>query len=361
MAMTLARVPLLKTAIAIAILAVPSAGAGGLTLTATPAETVAGVTVTFRFTPKVNQAGDTVTVDFGDGAHASIVYEWTCGMLGGCGQTEHAYAGPGTFQVTASGTIAGVAVSGSTQVVIKTEPVVNEIFVATAAHASGYNDTTWRTDLDVHNPTNHPITYSLALLPAGQDNSHPPSFEYTLLDGRSDHFDDVLAGVFTFTGAAALRLVTTSDGLLVTSRTYDQLAKGSFGQFVPGLAKASGVHSGQEGRLIGLRHDPTLTQGFRTNLGLLSLSPAPITIEVTFCNKRGGHFGTTSLELEPFEFRQINRAFEAVTPALVEFGYISVKTTTTGGAFLAYASMVDNVTGDPIFIPASVLDQPPLP
>jgi hypothetical protein len=51
----------------------------------------------------------------------------------------------------------------------------------------------------------------------------------------------------------------------------------------------------------------------------------------------------------------VNKVFEEVTREPVEGGYLALKVTTTGGRLYAYASMVDNVTGDPIFIPAVVM------
>jgi hypothetical protein len=41
-----------------------------------------------------------------------------------------------------------------------------------------------------------------------------------------------------------------------------------------------------------------------------------------------------------------------VTSTDVPDGFAVLRTTTPGGAFLAFASVVDNRSGDPIFIPA---------
>ena len=55
------------------------------------------------------------------------------------------------------------------------------------------------------------------------------------------------------------------------------------------------------------------------------------------------------------------RAYESIqrTDVLAELGtsdvsdaYAVLRTTTSGGRFLAYASVVDNRSGDPIYIPA---------
>jgi hypothetical protein len=43
-----------------------------------------------------------------------------------------------------------------------------------------------------------------------------------------------------------------------------------------------------------------------------------------------------------------------VTPVAITNGFALVSTTTPKGAFLAYASVVDNRSGDPVYIPAWV-------
>jgi hypothetical protein len=52
---------------------------------------------------------------------------------------------------------------------------------------------------------------------------------------------------------------------------------------------------------------------------------------------------------------QIDRIFQQVTGSDVSDGYIVVSTTTPGGRFFAYASVVDNASGDPVYIPAIII------
>jgi hypothetical protein len=56
----------------------------------------------------------------------------------------------------------------------------------------------------------------------------------------------------------------------------------------------------------------------------------------------------------PFEFRQIDKAFEQVTADPIDDGYIVVRTTTAGAKFFANAVVVDNLTGDPTYVDAVV-------
>ena len=55
---------------------------------------------------------------------------------------------------------------------------------------------------------------------------------------------------------------------------------------------------------------------------------------------------SVELTLAAYEQRQLNRVF----PEATEVGYAVLSTSTPGGAFYAYGSVVDNKTADPTFI-----------
>lgn len=331
-------------------------GAAGLDIVVhSPASPQVGQEVEFHFSPQVRHEGDTVTLAFGDGGTATVAYSIGCGMLGGCGVAKHAYAGAGTFTVSGTGSLGGAPVSGTVQVTVAAGPEDDDIYIATGGHQPGYNGTTWRTDLEVHNPGAVTVTYRIALLKRDTDNRSAQTAEFSLRSGRSAHHADVLLDPFGFEGTAALRITPFGGTLVIHSRTYNQLPIGSYGQFVPGMTRAQALASGQEARLVGLFHDPSLTAGFRTNFGMVNASPAPITVEVSFRKNLGGVLGVRQYDLKTLEFRQLNKVFEEVTHEPVAGGYLVLKVITTGGRLHAYASMVDNVTGDAIFIPAVVM------
>lgn len=354
-----AREASVRTAFVLGILAVMAGtlplGAAGLEIVVyKPAAPQTGQEVTFRFSPEVLHEGDSVSFTFGDGGTATVPYTLGCGLFGGCAEVKHTYAGAGVFTVSGAGTISGNQVSGSVQVTVTAGPESPDVFVATAAHQIGYNNTVWRTDLEVHNPGASIVTYRIALLERDADNRTPRTVEFTLRSGRSAHHADVLLDPFGFEGAAALRITPVDGSLIIHSRTYNQLALGSYGQFVPGMSRAQALVSGQEARLIGLFHDPSLAAGSRTNFGMVNASSAPISVEVSFRRGAGGSLGTRVYELKALEFKQINKVFEEVTSEPIAAGYLLVRVTTSGGRLYAYASMVDNITGDAIFIPAVV-------
>jgi hypothetical protein len=248
------------------------------------------------------------------------------------------------------------------QIPIGSEPLeaaraVPQVFyIPAGAHASGVAGTNWRTDVEVHNPGTAQAAYTMALLKHGQDNSAPVSQSFTLGPGLSVRYSDVVWQRFAFSGKAALRLTATAGTIIVTSRTYNDQPGGSYGQFVPAIADEAAITSAQEGRLIELSHEPSAANGgFRTNLGVVNASSGTIGVTVDLYKADGTHLGRVPVTLRPYDYQQLDKIFERVTSTAVTDGYAVVRTWSTSGRFFAYASVIDNHTGDPICIPAAVL------
>ncbi len=232
------------------------------------------------------------------------------------------------------------------------------VYVSTAAHLTGHNNVNWRTDLEVQNVGSAQAKYSISLLARGQDNSTPVHADLTLDPGQSVRYTDILHTVFGFSGAAALCIVQVEGTVVATSRTYADSGLGTYGSFVPAVARANAIQFGQEARLIGLSHDPSLAAGFRTNIGLVNANEYPVKVEAAFSLADGTLLGTASYDLQPFEFRQVDRAFEQFTRERVEDGYVVVRIASRAGGqpldatakLFAYASVIDNLTGDPTHV-----------
>lgn len=240
--------------------------------------------------------------------------------------------------------------------------VGRSVVIPAAARVAGAAGTRWRSDVMVVNPGTVDAAYEVALLVRRQANSDPVTTTRFLAPGEGEFLGDVLDGVFSTDGAAALRIAARSGAVAVTSRTYNSLGAGnalglpegaSFGQFIPALAADDAIPSGDAGDLIQLSHDPSLAAVFRTNLILVNASDAATAVEVDLRLDDGSLLGTVSTDLRPWEYDQFDRVFEQVTSSAVAGGYATVRPTTPGGRVLAMASVVDNVTGDPVAIPAS--------
>jgi hypothetical protein len=152
---------------------------------------------------------------------------------------------------------------------------------------------------------------------------------------RAFVLEDVLISTLRRTRGFGLLSMILPPGFLVTSRTFTGEERlGTFGQFIPLSSDAS---SGT----LDLIHVENSTR-FRTNIGLWS--PGTATARVTIFDSAGDAVELHDLELSPLRLVQF-----PVTAPIVN-GRVSVEV--RSGRVNAYASMIDNVSGDPIFVPA---------
>ncbi len=224
------------------------------------------------------------------------------------------------------------------------------LFIPGSAHVSGTSGTNWRTDLEVANPGDAQASFTVALLKRDQGNSSPSTKSFTLDGGKAVRYEDALASMFGFSGAAALRIAVNTGMIAVTSRTYNATSSGTYGQFIDGVLDGTAIQAGQEGRIIQLSHNRSSSSGYRTNIGFVNATDASLALKVDLYLADGSFLGTRSYNLAPYEYRQIDKIFESVTGSDVDDGYAVLYTTTNGGRFFAYASVVDNRTGDPVYI-----------
>jgi len=237
-----------------------------------------------------------------------------------------------------SARMASVAVAGSS------------LFIPGSAHVSGASGTNWRTDLEVANAGNSQAELTLSLLERNRDNSSPVTKTFTLGPGQTVRHEDVLATVFGFSGAAALRVDVAKGLVTVTSRTYNATPSGTYGQFIDAVPESAAITEHQEGRLILLSHRRSSSSGYRTNIGFVNATGSKLRLDAALYLADGTHLGTKAYDLDPYEYRQVDKIFQSVTSSDVDDGYAVLSTTTSGGRFFAYASVVDNRTGDPVYI-----------
>ena len=225
------------------------------------------------------------------------------------------------------------------------------ILIPAAAHAAGAAGTNWRTDAAFLDFSSEGMQCTLSLLKAGEDNSFPQQITFSLGSGQSLAFDDILMSQFAFNGAAALSAACTGTGILVNSRTYNDLradGRGTFGQNVPGFAKSE-LFGVQETAMVLQLHK---NSDYRTNIGFAQLAPQAISITVMVFSNAGVPLGTQSVTLPPYGYTQINDIFGAVGAGDVTNGYALIYSSSSWAKYMAYASVIDNTSGDPVFIAA---------
>lgn len=221
------------------------------------------------------------------------------------------------------------------------------VYLMGAAHTPGYNDTQWRTSLEVCNFGGVTRTYELGFLHRGASNTDPQTVALSLGPGLCANYPDVVVSVFGLDDAVGtVRLAADGDGVVAVARTYNDTPDGTYGTSLGASTAAEAVVPGEHAVLVHLAQSASDADGYRTNLDLLNVTDLEITVETALYSATGGHLGTLSTTLSPFEYSQETKAFRRVTRDEVADGYAVVRTTTAGGALLAAASLTDNRTGD---------------
>lgn len=270
----------------------------------------------------------------------------------GAGSSDNAYA---TVEVVGGGgrvvayasvvdnlTGDAIAVPGG-----RPEPVA-EVVIPIVARTAGQAGTSWVSDLRVLNGGDDPVTLALQYRPQQGTGGSPVSTEASLGPGTVLAVDDLLAEAFAVSaGSGSLRLAVVGPPvpLLATSRTYNQTDSGTYGQFVGGVT----------GGLVGTAYLPHLdsSDDFRTNVGFCEVSGGSVVVRYVLRGASGATLGSGTVSLGPYEVRQVNDVFEAVGAAPATNAWLEVARINGGGTYAAYASVVDNHSGDAIFIPAA--------
>jgi hypothetical protein len=227
------------------------------------------------------------------------------------------------------------------------------LWIPAAAHTRGRNGTVWRTDLEVCADLSADAEFRLELLESDRANLEPRSETFSLAAGRCSRYRDVVRTVFNATTTGALRIVPATGGLLASSRTYTRRPDGgTYGQTIPAALASSAAADHRSQRIHAVSHSADPGAGFRTNLGIVNASALPIEVWIDVLGPDEVRLHETTIELEPYEHRQINRVLDGLSPGGLTHASILVNSPTTDARYFAYASVVDNASGDSIFIPA---------
>ncbi len=231
--------------------------------------------------------------------------------------------------------------------------------VSSAVHAPGLNHTQWRTDLWVFNPRPSSLDLDIEFLPENTDNwlvDHPtlslqiPPRGTAALEDILELIPGVIVDEQPVIGSVLIQSPDDDDAApYISSRTYNQTPEGTYGQFVP----SSPVPPRAADRLFltGL----TQNSQARTNIRLANLGTE--TTEVTmYVLSEEGHFlgNPIDVSIPAMSTVQVNGIAEEAW-AGTDLDLFSVRVDTDVDTVLAWASVVDNITGDPVlYIPMAL-------
>ena len=233
-----------------------------------------------------------------------------------------------------------------------------ELYLPSVGHAQGSCPggvcSQWRSDVWVFNPhAADPATLTIHFLQRGASNPMPAAAgPFTIAAGETLELVDIVLRTFGKSGYGALRIVSDIP-VVVTGRTYDEnvvtnKGTGTAGQFFAGLRAEQAIGNGESTDLIGLAQDAA---GFwRSNFGFVETTGGAATVVVELIDGKGAPLATWTPSGTDVAGGYAAQQFSVVKIPGAPQGFnqrLRVRVTNGSGKVLAFASRVDNRTGDP--------------
>ncbi|MEW5979025.1 MAG: NHL repeat-containing protein [Acidobacteriota bacterium] len=215
-----------------------------------------------------------------------------------------------------------------------------------SARAGGLGGTFFTTDLTLANLGLADAVFRLKFLGNNTDGRPGPERMFGLAAGRSVTYFDVLQSVFSLDfGFGAILVQASAPAMSVQAQTSTPgMTGGTYGQSVPATGTGDLIGAGFTRSIAAVREDGS----FRTNLILANATRSEVTVRITLVSEEGAILGTGDQTLPPLGMTQLTRVVRTLgVSENVVGGRIVLTCLTQGGTFAAYASVIDNQTGDP--------------
>lgn len=215
------------------------------------------------------------------------------------------------------------------------------------ARAQGGYGTNWKTSMAIYNQasSNQSITLDF------YTSTSKYSKNLSLNQNNQISYEDLVSEVFSSVqgNASGSLHINSAQGLMISSRTYnDQGDEGTYGQFIPAWGEGSFLKVNESGLISQILSNSS----FRTNMGFTEFEGKTTTLRVEIYSSEGTKLAEKNYTIDPFENLQVNGIFSDMgISGDVSYSYAKI-ITLSGGSIFAYASVVDNRTGDAICIPA---------
>jgi len=258
-------------------------------------------------------------------------------------------------------------------------PSANSLIIPSVGHLDGINSQ-WRSDVRITNTAAQKINYLLRFTPAGGDPSSVKQTQISIAANDTMALDDIVKNWYgvgalgdAANGVLEVRPLNTSGkGIpsaedvnvsfvtVASSRTFNQSAGGTLGQYIPAIPFANFIGKVGSDARAGILSLQQIAQSpsYRTNLGIVEAAGKAVSVLVSVFDASGKNLLDLPLDLKAGEQQQLNSFLAAKNITLTD-GRVEVKVTGGDGKVTAYASVVDNKTTDPLLVSGVPLVQTP--
>lgn len=326
-----------------------------ITLSSSTNKTGRNAPVTFTAKSTLNATG--WTWDFGDG---NKDFSQT-GVVGTETSIQHVFTTPGPYTVTCSARNAEeTAPSPPVGIGVKDIEVTNtpehRYLLPVVTRSTGFGGSTWRTDVQIFNP-DPTVSQSNPMILKMTFNGRNTTKSYELSIVSSTFISEDFMKYFVDgdeSGSVSISVMSNYRPQIWT-RTYNLAANGTYGQFIPAiLLSGDGTAATALPTVETFQYLPGVRSGsiYRTNVGLVNPMDRELTITVTAYSNTYSPLGSTQKKVAPFQLVQFLADAEFANVPKDNKPY-TIKITVPANAWLiSYASMVDQVSGDPTYLGA---------
>jgi PKD repeat protein len=246
----------------------------------------------------------------------------------------------GESDVVAYASVIDNTTNDPTYIVASRKPEEARLLVPVVGRTPGAEGSLWRTDVVLLNASTAQTQVRLRVPGTSMHQ------DLTLGPGENRVLRDVALQLGSEMMTGALEIDAAGAPPVVVARTYTVLPSGgTLGQSVDVVASET---AGVRARVTGLRHDAAV----RANIGLVERSGEANAIHLELFNETGGRVATSDVTLPAHGQLQmrLTELFPATEFAAIA-GPLRLDAQSADSApFIAYASLIDNRSGDPLFI-----------
>lgn len=238
-------------------------------------------------------------------------------------------------------------------------PPPGTLIIPAVAHAQGVGSP-FRSDVRIVNVSFADIDYEISYTPSQTDGTqNGKKTNITVRAGDVLALDDIVASWYGAgmlgeggIGTIEIRPLTSTNPLdtFASSRTYALLDGGTLGQFIPALRTNQFIGNFAQDSLSRISLQQIANSAdYRTNLGFVEGTGSPVSLLARLVDGSNNLIGQVPLDLAAFGHlqRPLSNLFPNVN---LTDGRVEVEVTSAGGKVSAYASVLNNLTNDPLMV-----------
>ena len=227
------------------------------------------------------------------------------------------------------------------------------LYFPVVATVAGQAGTDFHTDARIVNRSGSTANLTLEFYRqvAGGVSAPTATAELEIAPNEQAVLDDMATELFGVTNGSGAVKIMSDQTVSASARIYNDqrdAGDGTFGQFVQGQAMSGALQAGTIAFLS--NEDPATGEGFRSNIGWFNPNASPVNVVLRGWDTSGALLG--EVEHTAGGYEQLQRNLGQLWPALQTYGNLYVTFTADAPVFF-YGSVVDNVNGDAIYVPAT--------